>query len=195
MAWIDPIALVLVTAIAVSLLRGGRISNLAEVRLRVWWMLFVGLGMQIVAANLPGRAGEANPYAVGLILASYLPLIAVVVINREEAGMWIAAIGILMNFTVIAANQGMPVSPEAAHLAGAGSGSLELGAKHVVLDEGSTFPFLADIIPLPLLRQVISLGDVFLAVGLGQFLEAQLRKPIHWFRHGGSGQPGSAVKR
>ncbi|MFZ8885529.1 MAG: DUF5317 family protein, partial [Steroidobacteraceae bacterium] len=69
---------------------------------------------------------EANPVAVILILLSYLPLIAVVLINREEPGMWIAAIGILMNFTVIALNQGMPVSAEAARLAGAADAPLDL---------------------------------------------------------------------
>lgn len=194
MTWIDPIVLVLVAAIGISLLRGGRLANLTEVRLRVWWLLFVGLGMQLLATNLPARTDEANPVAVALILLSYLPLIAVVFINREEPGMWIAAIGILMNFTVIALNQGMPVSPEAARLAGASDAPLALGAKHVVLDENSVFPFLADIVPIRSLRQVISLGDVFLAVGLGQFLEAQLRKPIHWFRHGGSAEPGSAAR-
>ena len=191
MTWVDPIVLVLVVAIAVSVARGGRLANLTEIRLRVWWLLFLGLGMQIVANQLPDGADEL---AVGLILGSYLPLLLVVALNRSEPGMWIAAIGILMNFTVIAANGGMPVSGEAAVLAGAESPELILDAKHGQLDTDSRLVFLADVIPVPVLRQVISLGDVFLALGLAVFLEAQLRRPIHWFRHGGRGTPGSATE-
>ncbi len=39
-------------AVVVSLLRGGRISNISEIRLRGWWLLFVGFGMQIAAGFL-----------------------------------------------------------------------------------------------------------------------------------------------
>ena len=34
------------------------------------------------------------------------------------------------------------------------------------------------------LGQVISLGDVFLAVGLGRFLEHELRRPRRYFKRG-----------
>ncbi len=194
MRWVDPIVVVLAVAVLIGLLRGGRITNLAEVRLRVWWLLFVGLAMQIVANFVPRPDdGGVNPIAVALILGSYLPLITVVLLNRQAHGMWLAAIGILMNFSVIAANQGMPVSGEAAVIAGAESTELDLDAKHVILDDDTLVPFLADVIPLRALRQVISLGDVFLAVGLGQFLESEMRRPLRYFRHGGRGQPGSAA--
>ena len=42
--------------------------------------------------------------------------------------------------------------------------------------------------------QVISLGDVFLAVGLGRFLEHELRRPRRYFKRGAHAQPGSASK-
>jgi hypothetical protein len=104
--------------------------------------------------------------------------------------MWIAGIGILMNFTVIALNGGMPVMEEAVHLAG-GSGELVLDAKHVLLTDTTRLPFLADIIPLP--GSVISMGDVFLAIGVGAFLEDQMRRPVPLFRHKVQGMPGSAA--
>jgi len=191
MAWLDPIVGVLVLAVIVSLLRGGRLSNVTEIRLKWWWLLFAGLAIQIVAAFLPR---DQQDLAVALILASYVPLIVVVLVNRSLPGMWIAGVGILMNFSVIAMNGGMPVSAEAAVLAGAASTELIFDAKHVLLDSGSDLAMFADVIPIPLLNQVISLGDVLLAMGLGMFLEAQLRRPIHWFKHGGRGQPGSAAE-
>ncbi len=193
MAWIDPIVAVLVIAAVLGLVRGGHLANLAEVHLRSWWLLFVGLGMQIVADLLPDDRSWSQDVAVTVTLVAYGPLIVVVWINREHPGMWLAAVGILMNFSVIVSNFGMPVSPEAAVLAGADPADLTFDAKHVLLDSSSRLVFLADIIPLRFLRQVVSLGDVFLAVGLGQFLESEVRRPLTLFRHGDMGRPGSAA--
>ena len=60
----------------------------------------------------------------------------------------------------------------------------------MILDESTRLPFLADIIPLP--GAVLSLGDVFLAIGIGAFLEDQMRKPLSLFAHGVTGVHGSA---
>jgi hypothetical protein len=112
-------------------------------------------------------------------------------LNREASGIWIAGIGVLMNFTVIAVNGGMPVLPEAAAIAGGEAGDLVLSAKHVLLTDATHLPFLADIIPLP--GAVVSLGDVFLAIGVAVFLEDQMRQPLTLFAHRVTGIPGSAV--
>ena len=184
MLWI---LLVLAIAVVVGVLRGGKLRNLTEIRVRGWWLLLVGFGLQIVAGFPPV---DSHNLAVGLVLVSYLPLILVVWLNRQYSGMWIAGIGILMNFTVIALNGGMPVMEEAVHLAG-GSGELVLNAKHVLLTDTTRLPFLADIIPLP--GSVISMGDVFLAIGVGVFLEDQMRRPVPLFRHKVQGMPGSAA--
>jgi hypothetical protein len=180
---------VIAVAVAVSLMRGGKLSNLAEIYARGWWLLFVGLGMQ-TAANFVST--DERELAVWLVLASYAPLLAVVALNQRLPGMWIAGIGILMNFTVIALNNGMPVLPEAFELAGGSLSNLTLDAKHVILDAESRAPFLADIIPMP--GSVISMGDVLLAVGLGVFVEDQLQQPLRLFRHRVQGLPGSAAK-
>lgn len=193
MTFVDPILVVLVLAVVIGLARGGKLSNLADASISAWWLLPVGLGMQVAANLLPRPEQGVSGPAVALLLGSYAPLLVVVVLNRLSPGMWLAAVGILMNFSVIAANQGMPVSVEAALLAGAESAELDLDAKHRILDDESRLPFLADVIPLEVLGQVVSLGDVFLAVGLGQFLEAEMRRPVRYFRHGGRGTPGSAA--
>ena len=145
---------VIAVSVAVSLMRGGKLSNLAEIYARGWWLLFVGLGMQ-TAANFVGT--DQREIAVWLVLLSYLPLVTVVGLNQRLPGMWIAGVGILMNFTVIALNNGMPVLPEAFELAGGNIENLTLDAKHVILDAESRMPFLADIIPMP--GSVISMGD------------------------------------
>lgn len=181
--------LTLVIAIVVGLARGGKLSNLTEIRVRAWWMLFLGFGLQFAGVFLPS---SEHDLAVALILTAYAPLLVFVWMNRKKAGLWMAGIGILMNFTVIAVNTGMPVMLEAVKVAG-GTAEMILGAKHVVLTDSTRLAFLADVIPLP--KNVISLGDVFLAIGVGVFLEDQIRQPVRLFARGAHGTPGSAADR
>lgn len=184
------LVIVLAVSVIVSLFRGGKLANLPDIYARGWWLLIIGFGLQIVA-NLLDES--QHDLAVALVLISFLPLLIVVALNRNAPGMWIAGIGVLMNFTVIAVNGGMPVLPEAVELAGGDAGSLAaISAKHVLLDSTTRFPFLADIIPLP--GSVISLGDVFFAIGLGVFIEDQLQQPLRLFRHRVQGIPGSAAE-
>ena len=193
MVWLG---LVLFTSIALSLLRGGRLLHLAEIHLRMWWLLPVGFAMQFGRVFLPPDADWAFRVGVSLLLVSYIPLIAVVILNRDRTGMWLTGIGIIMNFTVIALNGGMPVLGEAAQVAGGFQTDISIlnDQKHVPLDHTSRLNFLADVIPFRAfgVGQVLSIGDVFLAVGLGAFLESELRKPIHWFKRGAAGKAGSA---
>lgn len=180
---------VVAVAIVIGWSRGGRLANLTEIRVRIWWLLAVGFGLQTVAIFLPT---DMHGLAVAMILASYAPLLLFVWINRAMAGMWIAGIGILMNFTVIALNGGMPVMLEAVQVAG-GTGIPDLGARYVLMTEATRLPFLADVIPLP--ANVISMGDVFLAIGIGIFVEDRMRRPIPLFARGVQSTPGSAASR
>jgi hypothetical protein len=186
MQWI---LLALVVSLIVGLLRGGKLRNRTEMRVTMWWLLPLGFLVLAASSFVPEDNGDL---AVGLVLGSYVPLLLFVWLNRNLTGIWIAGIGILMNFTVIAANGGMPVLLEAARLAGE-TGDLVFDAKHVLLDESTRIPFLADIIPLP--GAVLSLGDVFLAIGVAVFLEDQTRQPLTLFAHRVTGIPGSAADR
>ena len=195
MLWL---VLVLFFALAIALLRGGRISNLADIRLRLWWMLPIGFAMQVGAEYLPDRSW-AQTAGVALVLSSYLPLLILVIVNRERTGMWLAGLGVLMNFSVILINGGMPVLGEAVEVAAGFRPGAVLAAsiKHIPLTSSTRLAFLADVIPIPFfgMGQVISLGDVFLAVGLGQFLETELRRPVRWFRRGLRVKGGSATRQ
>lgn len=196
MLWL---ALVIFVATTVSLLRGGRLANLADVRLRLWWLLPLGFAIQVMPIFLPEEAAWTPVVGVALILTSYLPLLLLVILNRERKGMWLAGLGILLNFSVITANGGMPVLAEAALAAAGYQEGIRViyGYKHVALDGSTYLSFLADVIPVRLFGQgqVISLGDVLLAVGLGAFLEDELRQPVRWFKHGQRTEGGSASGR
>ena len=193
MLWL---AMVLFLSMTIAILRGGRMVNLGDIHLNHWWLLPLGFILQIGAQFVPRSAAS---WGVALILLSYVPLLLLVIINRDRPGLWLAGLGVLMNFVVIALNGGMPVLAEAAEVAsGFAPGAPEIleGFKHVVLDETSRLVFLADVIPIRIANygQVLSLGDVFLAVGLGRFVEFELRRPIRWFKRGARAQAGSASR-
>ena len=191
MLWL---AIVLFFALAIAILRGGRLVNLGDIELRSWWLLFIAFGLQAGTSWIPA---DAESLGLVMILGSFAMLMILVLLNRSKAGMWIAGIGVLMNFTVIALNGGMPVLAGAAEVA---SGftvtepNLAGSFKHVHLDETSRLTFFADVIPLRLagVGEVISLGDIFLALGLGVYLENELRQPRRYFKRGAHSQTGSA---
>jgi hypothetical protein len=195
MLWL---AIVLFIALAMAVVRGGRLSNLGDIELRYWWLLLVALGLQVATAWLPDSSW-AEGLGLAMVLISYVLLMGLVLINRSRPGMWLAGLGVLMNFTVIAINGGMPVLAEAAEVASGftiTAPDLSGSYKHVLLDSSSHLTAFADVIPMRIagIGQVISLGDVFLAVGLGRFLEYELRRPRRYFRRGAHAQPGSASK-
>ena len=107
------LAFPVVGALALGLVLGGRLGNLAELRLRASWLFFVAIALQVVAfpfAFLPWRmdAGDASL----LWLTSYGFLIVAAFVNRRITGVPIVALGMCMNVAAIVANGGtMPVSP------------------------------------------------------------------------------------
>jgi Family of unknown function (DUF5317) len=92
-------------------------------------------------------------------------------------------IGLSLNFAVIAANGGMPVSAAAIQAAGGASDLRNLTAEgdakhHAMTDEDVLTP-LADVIAIgDPLREVLSVGDVFVYGGLAWFVIAAMRAPI-----------------
>jgi hypothetical protein len=196
MLWL---AIVIFLALAISILRGGRLLNLSDIELRAWWFLFVALGLQVSTGFLP-EASWSEGVGLAMVLLSFVLLMVLVVLNRAKPGMGIAGLGVLMNFVVIALNGGMPVLAGAAEVASGftvADPDLSGTFKHVLLDESSQLTFFADVIPLRLvgIGEVISLGDILLALGLGVFLEHELRRPRRYFRHGAQAEPGSATRR
>jgi len=193
MLWL---AIVLFASLAIALLRGGRLINLGDIELKAWWLLIISFGLQFGTRWLPD-AKWAETAGVVMVLVSFALLMILVLANRSAPGMWIAGLGVLMNFTVIAFNGGMPVLAGAAEVASGfrvSEPDLTGAFKHVLLDETSRLTFFADVIPLRLvgIGEVISVGDIFLALGLGVFLEHELRRPRRFFKHGASAEPGSA---
>jgi hypothetical protein len=82
-----------------------------------------------------------------------------------------------LNALVIFLNNAMPVSRWAADIAGVASFGGELGVKHEIAGPGTVLGFLGDVIPIPNTGQIVSLGDIVLAIGIGVLVYRRTRTP------------------
>jgi len=175
----------LVLGLVLGLLAGGKIENLASVRLRLVQAVFIGLFLRYATQfALELGSGPADSLRLPLFSAGFLFLLAGLWANREQPGLVLAFVGILLNAVAMITNGGyMPVWQPS--IVAAGLPISEVGsAFHKIVGDvsasGITGSFLAqagplgDIIPIPVpgLRNVASIGDVFLAAGLAFFLFA-----------------------
>jgi len=104
-------------------------------------------------------------------------LIVWVWLNRGLPGIWLVAVGVLMNTVAIAANGGvMPVEPLAAQYAGRlaayATDGPAIANNSLATTTGVQLWLLTDIFPVPAgipLANVFSLGDLLLTTGVGIF--------------------------
>ena len=158
----------------VGLAAGGSLERLASTTFRWTPLLFVGLGGQILFQNWSPDA-LTSEMKLTILLASNALVAGFLVLNRRLPGTLLAAIGLALNVVVIGVNGAMPVSAAAAEAVGIDEMPQEGGFKHEPLDAQTRLPLLADALAIPLTRTVYSLGDVYLALGIGYLVFSQTR--------------------
>ena len=198
-----------------GLLAGGRLRNLAEIHLR-WTSLLVAAVFIRVATEAALGAGNdiVEALRLPLLAAAFGILLVALWVNRTYPGLSLAFLGVLSNGLVILVNGGyMPVWEPALTAAGLTTADVTRSF-HVIIEAGTTdflgrLLILGDVIPFPVsfLRNVYSLGDLFLALGLAFFLfagvvrvptaveeeqDADLRRRLAAEREGAGGASGLA---
>ena len=171
-------AATLVPAVLIGYARGGRLHHLAEVRLA--WLPAIGVAVAAQAglAALAALGGPVDTVGRALLVASLAAVLAFVWANRHLPAMWLVAAGFALNAAVILPNGAMPVSPEA--IAALGGDAVIDPGKHRLLSSDDVLPWLADVIPVPGLRIVVSVGDIALALGVAALVERLMRgQPRH----------------
>ncbi len=169
------LASVVVVSLLAGLVLGGRFSGFERIHLRLWWLAPVGLAMQLAPASNHGLA-------LGLLLGSYVVLLAFGLANIRLAGFALIVMGLLANFLVISVNSGMPVT-RSALLSSGQADTLSLltsgqGTKHHLAGSGEVLLPLADVIPVGTpFHQVMSVGDLFVYAGMLWFVVAVMRRP------------------
>jgi hypothetical protein len=141
----------------------GRLTALADLRLRHPWLALAGIGVQVLIISVV-PAGPAHLHE-GAHMLSYALLGAFAWANRRIPGVPVILLGGLLNFVAIAANGGvMPTDPDLARHAAGAEGFVNSGAV-----EDPRLLFLGDVFATPSawpLSNVYSVGDVVIVAGV-----------------------------
>jgi hypothetical protein len=147
---------------------GGRLSRLADVRLRAPWLFYLAIALQLAAFPsllMPLQAPER--VATALSIASYAALLAVFLLNLRLAGMPVAGAGMMLNMIAILANGGhMPALPSAMRHAGLTYTGVH---NNSIAEASPRLAWLVDRWAAPKwepFANVFSVGDVLIAVGV-----------------------------
>jgi uncharacterized protein DUF5317 len=158
------VAILLLAVVAVPLV-GGRLQELAVVRLRLPWTLPVALAIQLAITTVVPN-GPKSLYACAH-LVSYGFGAVFLAANRRFPGIWLIALGASLNLLAIAANGGvMPADPDALRLAGWPVTSSDFENSTAL--EHPKLAFLGDVFAIPKivpLANVFSVGDVLIMLG------------------------------
>jgi len=145
----------LIAGFILGLATGGNWRNVQNFELKLWPWLAAGVIARVAAPLVGGLS-------LVLSLAGLLLVATVAIMNRVLPGTWLVAIGSLLNAAVTVANGGMPVDPGALSASGKAVPSDGL---HMVLGSDTRLPFLADVLLVPGVNNIYSVGDVVLAIG------------------------------
>lgn len=162
-------------------LRGGSLNDLSETTFRWTPLLVAGLVVQLTFLYWdPEWLGERGGLVV--LLASNVTVAVWLALNRSLPGLLLAGAGMALNVLVIAANGAMPVLVSSAEKAGVAESLRQSSIKHERLTEDTVLPWLGDAIPVPPFKEVLSVGDVVLALGLCRLVDARMtvgKRPRH----------------
>jgi hypothetical protein len=155
---------------------GGRIRNLGELEVRLWWLVPLALVLQVISIpRSPDGPGKYAPFVI--LLLSFLLIGVVMTMNWQLRGFPTILLGVVLNLIPIALNQGMPVSGPAVIEAGGSVDAVprELGEKHHLQRPEDRLTVLADVIPVRKpFHAVVSAGDLVMWVGAGVFVTAAM---------------------
>jgi MFS family permease len=163
-----------------GLVSGGRLRNLADIRLRWMWLLVAAVVIRFgTEALLNGQVPLVQALRLPLLASAFGLLLVALWVNRAYPGLSLAFLGILSNAIAIVVNGGyMPIWETGLLSAGLTEADVNRSFHHIIRADAPDFltraVILGDVIPvpLPIIRNVASLGDLFLSLGLAFFLFA-----------------------
>ncbi len=166
---------VIALALIAGALAGGGLPRLADLRLRWIWILGLALALRFGA----GLVRQAEPGVDLPLGAAFIAAYGLIFVwlwgNWRVPGLQVAAVGIGLNTLAVVLNGGqMPIWSAAFTAAGFTPASLVNDPFHFLLNAGSVAEFVSrggifgDVlpIPIPVIRDVVSIGDTLLAVGI-----------------------------
>jgi len=125
-------------------------------------VVFAAAAIQVVSTATSG-AVHTVLLAISILLGAVW-----IALQRLHVASVLLAIGVALNVAVVAANGGMPVDSGALARVGRRDVDVTRGFlyKHVPMTGDTRLSWLGDRIPVPIQRNVISVGDVLMAVAI-----------------------------
>lgn len=167
------VVVAILAGIAIGYMRGGRLKALADAHVHWWYALVAAIALQVAAVLTDGDLGRY------LLLSSFALIIVFTARNFTRAGMGVVLLGVAANALVIGVNEGMPVREEAIIRSGLADedeiDDFEFNSKWHLETEDDQLTFLGDIIPVPGAREVLSFGDLIMAVGVADVIVHLMR--------------------
>jgi MFS family permease len=176
----------IVLALIVGALAGGGLPRLADLRLRSLWLLGLALALRFGAGLLRQTDIGVDLPLGSVFIASYGLILAWLWVNWRVPGLQVAAVGIALNTLALLLNGGqMPIWSAAFIAAGFDASALANDPFHFILNAGSVAEFVrqggifGDVVPIPLpvIRDVVSIGDTLLAVGIFWAIVYSMTRP------------------
>jgi len=168
-----------ILSMLLAFFRGGRLTELGNLRFRFWYLLIAGYLVQIIPRQLKAPADTVLSFSI----FSYLLIVIALFFNLRSKGVYYVLAGTIFNAAVIISNNGMmPVSINSITAAGyemSVSIGQKLDALHFVSDNNVELALLSDYIPIArpyLFPQILSPGDILLCIGLFIFIQNILLK-------------------
>lgn len=173
----------MIFSLIIAKIRKGTFANIEKLEFQKWYLIPIAGGIQL-ALTLLQRVNPSwakvllEDYFIYIHAFSYILILLFTLMNIKKKSMKLFLIGILLNFLVITFNGGkMPVSIQG--IKGINSPTIELpyrefDIKHVAVTPNTKLVYLADIILIPRpypLPKILSIGDVFLMLGLFVFIQ------------------------
>lgn len=173
------IALTVLAAVVIVLVRARSLRGFLTVRPQCLWLLWAAAGVQFVRlSDLSWATAVQTPWrgfwpvliiwvlAVAFSVANIRPLPA-----RSRPGLALFVAGFTLNSLTIGLNGGMPFSVRAAQLAGLSPEVIATSrAGHRPLAPDSVLALFADVVPVPGLQRVVSVGDLLVLLGIAWLL-------------------------
>lgn len=173
-------------ALVVGALAGGGLPRLAEMRLRWLWLLGVALALRLLAYLAGGWNVDTSLPLGGAFILAYVLIFAWLWGNWRVPGLQVAAVGIGLNTIAVLLNAGqMPVWTSALKAAGLTPADLGTDPFHFLMGATSVADFIqrggifGDVVPfpVPVIRDVVSIGDVLLALGIFWAIVSSMNRP------------------
>ena len=174
------LALVAIGAVLGVLAARGNALRLIGIPIMGGWMLFAGAALQVALEYIAFAPNRMETTGYGLLMTSYVFLLAFAFTNFPLRGMGLIALGIALNTIVIGLNLGMPTRPVGLDDNGNRiEKPIEQSVKHRPQGPDDVLGFLGDkILPPKPINELISVGDIVLILGVAELAYFGSRNPL-----------------